>query len=162
MIGGGDFAKDRIIPDCVRAVMKEENIIVRNPFSTRPYQHVLEPLYAYMLIAARQYEDRSMAGCYNVGPDDEGCSRTGELVDAFCRTWGDGAGWTDQSDGGPHEASFLKLDCSKTKAAFGWRPVWALDTAIEKTVEWTKCWVSGDNVRQCMERQIEEFVRLHS
>ena len=162
VIGGGDFAKDRIIPDCVRAVMKEENIIVRNPFSTRPYQHVLEPLYAYMLIAARQYEDRSMAGCYNVGPDDEGCSRTGELVDAFCRTWGDGAGWTDQSDGGPHEASFLKLDCSKTKAAFGWRPVWALDTAIEKTVEWTKCWVSGDNVRQCMERQIEEFVRLHS
>ncbi len=161
VIGGGDFAKDRIIPDCVRAVMKEENIIVRNPFSTRPYQHVLEPLYAYMLIAARQHEDKSMAGCYNVSPDDEGCSSTGDLVDAFCRAWGDGAGWVDQSDGGPHEASFLKLDCSKMKAAFGWRPVWALDTAIEKTVEWTKCWVSGDNVRQCMERQIEEFLKLH-
>lgn len=161
VIGGGDFAKDRIIPDCVRAVMKEENIIVRNPFSTRPYQHVLEPLYAYMLIAARQHEDKSMAGCYNVGPDDEGCSSTGDLVGAFCRAWGDGAGWVDQSDGGPHEASFLKLDCSKMKAAFGWRPVWALDTAIEKTVEWTKCWVSGDNVRQCMERQIEEFLKLH-
>lgn len=161
VIGGGDFAKDRIIPDCVRAVMKEDNIIVRNPFSTRPYQHVLEPLYAYMLIAARQHEDKSMAGCYNVGPDDEGCSSTGDLVDAFCRAWGDGAGWVDQSEGGPHEASFLKLDCSKMKAAFGWRLVWSLDTAIEKTVEWTKCWISGDNVRLCMERQIEEFLKLH-
>ena len=161
VIGGGDFAKDRIIPDCVRAAMKEEKIIVRNPFSTRPYQHVLEPLYAYMLIAAGQFEDTSLAGCYNVGPDDEGCSRTGELVDAFCRAWGAGATWADQRDGGPHEASFLKLDCSKMKSAFGWRPVWALDKAIEKTVEWTKCWASGENVRQCMERQIEEFVSLH-
>ena len=161
VIGGGDFAKDRIIPDCVRAAMKEEKIIVRNPFSTRPYQHVLEPLYAYMLIAAGQFEDTSLAGCYNVGPDDEGCSRTGELVDAFCRAWGAGAAWAAQRDGGPHEASFLKLDCSKMKSAFGWRPVWALDKAIDKTVEWTKCWASGENVRQCMERQIEEFVSLH-
>ena len=123
VIGGGDFAKDRIVPDCIRAAMKEEKIIVRNPFSTRPYQHVLEPLYAYMLIAAGQFEDTSLAGCYNVGPDDEGCSRTGELVDAFCRAWGAGAAWADQRDGGPHEASFLKLDCSKMKSAFGWRPV---------------------------------------
>ena len=114
-----------------------------------------------MLIAAGQFEDTSLAGWYNVGPDDEGCSRTGELVDAFCRAWGAGAALADQRDGGPHEASFLKLDCSKMKSAFGWRPVWALDKAIEKTVEWTKCWASGENVRQCMERQIEEFVSLH-
>jgi len=157
VIGGGDFANDRIIPDCVRAAMGHEDIIVRNPFSTRPYQHVLEPLYAYLMIAAKQYEDGKFAGYYNVGPDEVDCFQTGALVDLFVSKWGEGMKWVNQYDGGPHEANFLKLDCSKLKSVFGWKPRWNLDTAIEKTVEWTKCWAAGGDVRACMDKQIKEF-----
>jgi len=157
VIGGGDFAKDRIIPDCVRAALKGEDIIVRNPFSTRPYQHVLEPVYAYLMIAAMQYQERKYQSWYNVGPDDLDCFQTGALVDLFVKHWGNGLKWMDKYDGGPHEANFLKLDCSKLKTTFGWKPHWNLDTAIEKVVEWTKCWNSGGDVRACMDRQIREF-----
>ena len=158
VIGGGDFANDRIIPDCVRAAMNGEDIIVRNPFSTRPYQHVLEPLYAYLMIAAKQYEDSQYAGYYNVGPDDVDCFQTGALVDLFVSKWGEGLRWIDRYDGGPHEANFLKLDCSKLKATFGWNPRWNLDTAIEMAVEWTKCWAAGGDIRACMDKQITEFL----
>lgn len=157
VIGGGDFANDRIIPDCVRAAQAKKDIIVRNPFSIHPYQHVLEPLYAYLMIAARQYEDGKFAGYYNVGPDDVDCFQTGTLVNLFVQKWGDGIKWIDRYDGGPHEANFLKLDCSKLKTTFGWTPRWDLDTAIAKVVEWSKCWVNGGDVRVCMDRQISEF-----
>ncbi|MCD7763663.1 MAG: CDP-glucose 4,6-dehydratase [Lachnospiraceae bacterium] len=158
VIGGGDFAHDRIIPDCIRAAQKKEDIIVRNPYSTRPYQHVLEPLYAYLMIAAEQYENSEVSGWYNVGPDDVDCFQTGALVDLFVSKWGDGLKWINRYDGGPHEANFLKLDCSKLKAIFGWKPHWNLDIAIEKVVEWNKCWMSGGDVRACMDKQIEEFL----
>ena len=157
VIGGGDFANDRIIPDCIRAAINHEDITVRNPFSTRPYQHVLEPLYAYLMIAAKQYEDKKFEGFYNVGPDDIDCYQTGALVDLFVSTWGDGMKWVNKYDGGPHEANFLKLDCSKLKATFGWKPHWNLGTAIEKVVEWSKCWVSDGDIRACMDEEIEEF-----
>lgn len=160
VIGGGDFANDRIIPDCVRAAISKKNIIVRNPFSTRPYQHVLEPLYAYLMIAAKQYEDINYAGYYNVGPDDVDCFKTGALVDLFVSKWGEGLTWINQYDGGPHEANFLKLDCSKLKATFGWQPRWNLDTAIEKVVEWSKVWQSNGDIDQCMDKQIEEFLNI--
>lgn len=160
VIGGGDFSNDRIIPDCVRAAMKQEEIVVRNPYSTRPYQHVLEPLYAYLMIAAKQHGDSSFAGWYNVGPDEVDCFHTGALVDLFVKKWGDDVQWIDRYDGGPHEANFLKLDCSKLKTTFGWRPHWNLETAIEKTVEWSKCWILGGNVRECMDRQIVEFLNV--
>lgn len=160
VIGGGDFANDRIIPDCVRAAIKKEDIIVRNPFSTRPYQHVLEPLYAYLMIAAKQYEDSSYAGWYNVGPDDADCFRTGALVDLFVNKWGENMQWINRYDGGPHEASFLKLDCSKLKTTFDWKPHWNLEKAIEKTVEWSKCWISGGDIRECMDKQIKEFLMI--
>ena len=159
VIGGGDFANDRIIPDCVRAALKREDIIVRNPYSTRPYQHVLEPLYAYLMIAAAQYEDGRFAGYYNVGPDDADCFQTGKLVDLFVKHWGDGLKWINRHDGGPHEAGFLKLDCSKLKATFGWHPRWDLETAIEKTVHWSKCWAEGGDVRACMDGQIRQFLK---
>jgi CDP-glucose 4,6-dehydratase len=158
VIGGGDFANDRIVPDCVRAAMKHEDIIVRNPFSTRPYQHVLEPLYAYLMIAAMQYEDGNYAGYYNVGPDDRDCFQTGALVDLFVKHWGEEMKWTDRYDGGPHEANFLKLDCSKLKTTFGWKPHWNLDEAIEKVVEWSKCWLDGGDIRACMDKEIKEFL----
>lgn len=158
VIGGGDFANDRIIPDCVRAAVNKEDIIVRNPFSTRPYQHVLEPLYAYLMIAAMQYKDSMYAGWYNVGPDEVDCFRTGALVNLFVEKWGEGVKWVNQYDGGPHEANFLKLDCSKIKSVFGWKPHWNLERAIEKTVEWSKCWISGEDIVSCMEKQIRDFL----
>lgn len=158
VIGGGDFANDRIIPDCIRAAINHEDIIVRNPFSTRPYQHVIEPLYAYLMIAAMQYQDGKYAGYYNVGPDDVDCFQTGALVDLFVEKWGEGMKWINQYTGGPHEANFLKLDCSKLKNTFGWKPRWNLDTAIDKVVEWSKCWIMHEDVRTCMDREIEEFL----
>lgn len=159
VIGGGDFANDRIIPDCIRAAMKCEDIVVRNPFSTRPYQHVLEPLYAYLMIAAMQYQDEKYAGYYNVGPNDVDCFQTGALVDLFVSKWGEGLKWINRYDGGPHEANFLKLDCSKLKATFGWKPRWNLDTAIEMVVQWSKCWKDGEDICACMDAQILEFMK---
>ena len=158
VIGGGDFANDRIIPDSVRAAEKHEDIVVRNPFSTRPYQHVLEPLYAYLLIAMKQYQDSKYADYYNVGPDDVDCFQTGALVDLFVSKWGEGLKWINKYDGGPHEANFLKLDCSKLKSTFGWAPRWNLDEAMEKIVEWSKCWLAGGDVRACMDKQINKFL----
>lgn len=159
VIGGGDFANDRIIPDCVRAVQNQEVIVVRNPHSTRPYQHVLEPLFAYLMIAQKQYEDKKYAGWYNVGPDDCDCVTTGELVDIFCKTWGENASWENQWVGGPHEATFLKLDCSKIKSVFGWRPRWHIVDALEKTCEWTRVWLTNGDITKIMDRQIEEYER---
>lgn len=157
VIGGGDFAQDRIIPDCVRAVQSHEDIVVRNPHSIRPYQHVLEPLFAYLMIACKQYEDRGYSGFYNVGPDDIDCITTGRLVDTFCRFWGDEAKWVSKCDDGPHEANFLKLDCSKLKNTFGWRPAWNIEQAVQKVVEWSKIYLDNGDVLECMNRQIEEF-----
>ena len=157
VIGGGDFANDRIIPDCVRAAGKKEPVTLRNPHSTRPYQHVLEPLSAYLMIAQRQLEDGGYAGWYNVGPDDRDCVTTGTLVDLFCQKWGEGQTWINQSQGGPHEANFLKLDCSKLKHVFGWQPKWDIDEAIGRTVEWTKAWMAGVDVAKVMDRQIRDF-----
>lgn len=158
VIGGGDFAQDRIIPDCVRAAIQGNDIVVRNPYSTRPYQHVLDPLYVYLMIAGNQYADRNYAGFYNVGPNEQDCMQTGELADLFVKYWGDNLKWINQYDGGPHEANFLKLDCSKLKKTFGWRPRWTLKKAVEKTVEWTKCWNLGGDINVCMESQIQEFL----
>ena len=139
-----------------------ECIIVRNPNSTRPYQHVLEAVYAYLMIASLQYRDPKYASWYNVGPDDRDCLRTGELVNLFLKHWGGNIKRIDQSDGGPHEANFLKLDCSRIKNIFGWHPLWDLDTAVKKVVEWSKAWQAGENVRLVMDRQIEEYVDQHT
>lgn len=158
VIGGGDFAADRIIPDCIRAALSGKPILVRNPHSTRPFQHVLEPLYAYLMIAAMQYEDTKYEGYYNVGPGDEDCVTTGELVELFCKCWGQGQTWEDHFAGGPHEANFLKLDCSRLRSVFGWKPVWGVRKAIEKTVEWTRAWQAGEDINLVMERQIRCFL----
>ena len=159
VIGGGDFAADRIIPDCVRAAAANQPIVVRNPHSTRPYQHVLEPLMMYLTIIQKQYENSEFAGYYNVGPDDRDCLTTGPLVDLFCEAWGNHITWENQWDGGPHEANFLKLDCSRVKQKFGWKPTWNVKTAIEKTVEWSKVWLDNGDIAACMELQIQDFLK---
>lgn len=158
VIGGGDFANDRIIPDCVRAAVRCEDIIVRNPYSIRPYQHVLEPVCAYLMIAAEQYMDAEKAGSYNVGPDERDCYETGALTDLFVQYWGEGLKWKNIYDGGPHEANYLRLDCSKLKNVFDWKPKWDLERTMKETVAWYKCWKSGGDVRLCMEDQIRAFI----
>lgn len=159
VIGGGDFAKDRIIPDCIRAVKIRDAIRVRNPYSTRPYQHVLEPLMVYLEIAKRQYEDKTFADYYNVGPDECDCVTTGELVALFCNQWGDEATWENISEkDAPHEASFLKLDCSKLKTKMDWKPRWHIEEAIQKTCEFSKVWMQGGNIPEEMDREIREFL----
>lgn len=159
VIGGGDFAKDRILPDCVRAVQTGKRIIVRNPDSTRPYQHVLEALFVYLMVAQRQYSDKSYAGWYNVGPDEQDCITTGSLVDMFCQKWGDGLAWAVQTESNaPHESSFLRLDCTKLKTTFGWQPQWHIEQAVEKTVEWTKAWLLSEDVSKTMDTQIQVYL----
>lgn len=185
VIGGGDFAGDRIIPDCVRTAERlfygrgmeggheeETAVVVRNPYSTRPYQHVLEPLYAYLLIAMEQYENHKLANCYNVGPDDNNCVTTGELTNLFCKLWNEAGilggqaplSWIDRSDGGPHEADFLKLDCTKLKRTFGWRPKWSIEETLQKVVEWERLRMesgrqedAAEKLRGLIVRQMEAY-----
>lgn len=163
VIGGGDFAKDRIIPDCVRAVLEEKEMLIRNPYAIRPFQHVLEPLAVYMMIAKRQYEDIQYAGFYNVGPDDTDCVTTSRLVELFEQYWNaDNENhpfhWSVKTEeNAPHEANYLKLDCTKLKKTFDWKPTWNIDEAIKRTVQWTNVYKNGGNIRECMKQQIQEF-----
>jgi CDP-glucose 4,6-dehydratase len=160
VIGGGDFAKDRIIPDCVRAMKDGRVIGVRNPYSIRPYQHVLEPLAVYLEIVEKQYKDIRYADYYNVGPDDCDCVTTGELVDLFCKYWGEDAKWENQREkNAPHEANFLKLDCSKIKKVFGWSPRWHMDECMDMVCRFSKVWLSNENVPEEMDKEIYEFFK---
>lgn len=158
VLGGGDFSDNRIIPDSVRAAMAGDVIIVRNPHSTRPYQHVLEPLFAYLMIAQKQYEDEKYAGWYNVGPDECDCLTTGDLVSLFCEAWGDGLKWINRSDNGPHEANFLKLDCSKIKRVFGWQPTWHIDETVKRIIDWTKVYQKQGDIPAEMDKEIKDFM----
>ncbi|MDE6685985.1 MAG: CDP-glucose 4,6-dehydratase [Lachnospiraceae bacterium] len=162
VIGGGDFATDRILPDCVRAAEKKEPIIIRNPYSIRPYQHVLEPVITYLELADRQLGEPELAGSYNIGPEESDCITTGELADLFCKHWmalsGEQISWINRHDGGPHEASFLKLDCSMIKSVLGWKPTWDIGMAVEKSVEWYYEYKYGRDIRAVTERQIKEFL----
>ena len=157
VIGGGDFAPDRVIPDCIRAASEGRTIEIRNPHATRPYQHVLEPLSAYLMLAERQAGDASLVGAWNVGPDDADCVTTGELADLFCKAWGADARWETHADDGPHEAHFLKLDCSKIKSVLGWSPRWHIGEAVAHTAAWAKAWEKGADMRALSEEQISLF-----
>ncbi len=158
VIGGGDYALDRIIPDCIRAVEEGKEIILRNPNSTRPYQHVLECLRGYLTLAKVQFEDKKYVGSYNFGPDDESCVTTGQLATLFCDNWKDGASWKNVSEANaPHEANFLKLDCSKSKTVLGWFPQWGIRDAMGKIVEWEKAVQSGISAAEITDKQIKEY-----
>ncbi len=159
VIGGGDFARDRIIPDCVRAASQGLPIAVRNPSSTRPYQHVLEPLFAYLMIAAAQYGAPELSGWYNVGPGERDCVSTGRLAEIFCRCWGDGQTWEDRAEkNAPHEAGFLRLDSSRIEEVFGWRPVWHIEEAVARTVDWSRVFLAGDDIPAEMDKEIREYI----
>lgn len=161
VIGGGDFSKDRIIPDCVRAAVSGVTITIRNPYSIRPYQHVLEPLFVYLEIAMRQAEDPWVSGWYNVGPDPEGLVTTGRLAEMFACSYGDGVS-LEAAEGlkGPHEAGLLKLDNSKIKEVFGWKPVWGIERAVDAITAWTKAWlISNESANEELIRQVIDYVR---
>ncbi|NCA74456.1 MAG: CDP-glucose 4,6-dehydratase [Gammaproteobacteria bacterium] len=157
VIGGGDFAFERIVPDCVRAACSGTTIRLRNPSSIRPYQHVLEPLFGYLEIVKCQSEDITMAGSYNIGPEYSDCITTGELATMFCDMWGEGLRWESLEENGPHEATFLKLDNSLLKSKIGCSPKWNIRTAVTKTIEWTRSWTGSGDVVGCMEDQIKEY-----
>jgi len=159
VIGGGDYAEDRIIPDCIRAAKEKKEIIVRNPHSIRPYQHVLECLCGYLLLAEKQYNNKKLEGAYNFGPNDESCITTENLAELFCSSWGKDTAWRPQKDDGPHEANFLRLDCSKSKTVLGWKPRWDIKTAVEKTVEFAKLETDGEQTA-CVDRQITEYFHV--
>lgn len=160
VIGGGDCSTDRIVPDCIRAARRRQPIHVRNPQSVRPYQHALEPLSAYLLVAKSQHEKAEKAGAYNVGPSIKDCLTTGELVEMFCNLWGDGCRWIATPDGGPHEDTRLTLDCRKITAELGWSPRWNAETAVRKTVEWTKAVLSGQEAIEVTRSQIREYFEV--
>lgn len=165
VIGGGDFSANRIVPDCVRAAISSKSMLIRNPNSVRPYQHVLEPLVAYLMIVATQDADHTKAGWYNIGPDlPDGAKATaadyvtsGALVKMFAKAWGEGFTYELGNVDGPHEANFLLLDNALAKQTFGWHPTWDVCTAITKTVEWTRAWQEGQ-ARQITNRQIKDYL----
>ncbi len=159
VIGGGDYAENRIIPDCVRAALENHSISLRNPHSIRPYQHVLEPLFAYLLLAQRQWEEKEVAGCYNIGPKDEDCVDTGTLASLFCRNWQEGLQWENKAVEGPHEAAFLKLDCSLIEQKLGWRPMWNIGRAVEETVFFAKALRDGTPAADIMKMQIKQYLK---
>ena len=160
VIGGGDFANDRIIPDCVRSIHSGKPIVVRNPYSTRPYQHVLEPLAVYLEIVAKQYQDISYQGYYNVGPDECDYVTTGKLVDLFCQYWGGDVCWKKQTEvNAPHEANFLKLDCSKIKSTFGWQPRWHIEECMNMVCRFSKVWFSNGDIPAEMDQEIDIFLK---
>lgn len=154
---------DRIVPDCFRMASNGDEIIVRNPKSIRPYQHVLDPLMAYLTIAARQSSQGGLAGNYNIGPDEADCISTGELVDLFCCSWqkytGEKPVWKSQSDSGSHEAGYLKLDCSRFKKNFAWKPVWHIGRAVDQIVKWYCAYAAGEDMKTVIKTQLEEFAR---
>ncbi len=161
VIGGGDFAKDRIIPDCYRSAKEHKPIIVRNPNSTRPYQHVLETLRAYLMIAQRQWEDKTLAGAYNIGPNDQDTLMTGKLVEIFCDAWGEGSSWLVQAESNPvHEARLLQLDHTKITNTLGWEPIWDAKEAVIQSVEWYKAFIDNQDIQELLNKQIRAYFKL--
>lgn len=156
VIGGGDFSKNRIIPDCVNAAINGRVIEVRNPQSIRPYQHVIEALTIYLKIAEMQCKDRKYEDSYNVGPDE--CTSTGDLVDIFCRQWGEGVSWKAASTSVGHEADCLKLDCNKIKSVFGWKQCWNIEECVKKVCEFSKIMIAGGGVLAEMDKEVNAFL----
>ncbi len=160
VIGGGDFSPHRILSDAMKSVLENKPVEIRNRFSTRPYQFVLEPLFVYLLIAKEQMENPAKQGYYNVGPDKIDAVTTGELMDIFCDIYGEGAGYVDKTNpNAPHEAAYLALDNTLLKKTFGWVPAMHIKQAVSLVVDWIKCYRDKGDLADLMDRQIEEFDR---
>jgi CDP-glucose 4,6-dehydratase len=158
VIGGGDWAADRLVPDILRALEKREVVLIRNPHAIRPWQHVLEPLSGYLLLAERLYLHGQVdAEGWNFGPSDDDTRPVQWVVEHFCENWGGGASWSLQPGSHPHEASFLKLDISKARQRLRWSPRWTLEIAIKKIAEWHKGQLKGQDMRTVCLTQINQY-----
>lgn len=161
VIGGGDWAQDRLVPDLVRAIKAGRAVAIRNPHAIRPWQHVLEPLAGYLLLAERLFRHGTeFVGAWNFGPLDEDNKPVEAVVQRIVKLWGDGAGWVLDGDQHPHEAEVLRLDCRKARERLGWRPRWRLEQALKATVAWYKAYLQGENVRDLTIEQLGSYQRL--
>jgi CDP-glucose 4,6-dehydratase len=158
VIGGGDWAADRLVPDILRAFERGQPVVIRNPHATRPWQHVLEPLSAYLLLAEQLHgQGQALAEAWNFGPDEDGARPVQWIVEQMAQRWGKGAAWQLDEGNRPHEANYLKLDISKAKARLDWRPRWDLATALEQITAWHHAWLAGDDVKAVCLEQIEHY-----
>ncbi len=160
VIGGGDWAEDRLIPDIMRAISENSPVRIRNPYAIRPWQHVLEPLSGYLLLAQKLYEEgTAYAEGWNFGPNDEDAKPVQWIVDRLTKSWGEGASWVLDDGNHPHEAHYLKLDCSKARAQLNWQPRWHLDEALGKIVDWQKSYQQGADIRTVTLKQIDIYLK---
>ncbi len=163
VIGGGDWAADRLVPDCVRAMLQGSPVRVRNPHAIRPWQHVLEPLSGYLLLAQKLFEDGPrFSEAWNFGPDDDDARPVEWIVKRLCDRWGGKASFTIDQGDHPHEAHYLKLDCSKAKTKLGWQPRWNLDRALEEVLDWTRCYRDGNDLATVCFDQIQAYTNSGS
>jgi CDP-glucose 4,6-dehydratase len=159
VIGGGDWAVDRLVPDILRAIGSEQPVRIRNPSAIRPWQHVLEPLSGYLTLAQRMCAEagETVAEGWNFGPSPEDTRPVEWIVEKIVQEWGGNATWERDPVSGPHEAHFLSLDCHKANRELGWRPVWSIGRAVEKIIDWHRAYLSGEPMRAVTLRQINEY-----
>lgn len=158
VIGGGDWALDRLVPDILRALEQQQPALIRNPHATRPWQHVLEPLAGYLLLAESLYnEGQACAEGWNFGPHEDDAKPVQWIVEQLCSTWSDSATWATQAGEHPHEANYLKLDISKAKHRLQWHPKWSLKTALHHITEWHQAWLAEQNMQQFCLQQISQY-----
>ncbi len=163
VIGGGDWGTDRLVPDCVKAILRGERIVIRNPKAVRPWQHVLEPLSGYLLLAQNLYKDGpGYAEAWNFGPDENDAKPVEWVVKKICALWRGNASYEIDQGKHPHEASYLKLDCAKARSRLDWQPVWNLDSALHRVVEWTMAYQKSQDVRDVCLKQINEYMQAES
>lgn len=157
VIGGGDWAIDRLIPDFIRSISKGEKVKIRSPYSIRPWQHVLEPLTGYLTLCKKLVINGSDFSCaWNFGPDDQDAKNVEWIIQTLCKTWGNASYEIDKHPQ-PHEANYLKLDCSKAKAELAWNPKWDIETTIKTIVEWNKSFLAGDDIYEITKYQINKY-----
>ena len=159
VIGGGDWADDRLIPDILKSVTRGESVVIRNPKAIRPWQHVLEPLSGYLILAQKMYSDyEAYAEGWNFGPDDQDVKPVDWILDKITSIWPN-TNWELDKEYNPHEASSLQLDITKAKQELGWSPVWSLDHTLEKIVEWHQSWINGEDMQAKCLMEIEEYTK---
>jgi len=159
VIGGGDWADDRLIPDFIRAITKGEKVTIRSPYAIRPWQHVMEPLTGYLLLAGKLLtQGPAFAQAWNFGPDDSDAKSVEWIIKTICKMWGNGASFEIDTNPQPHEANYLKLDCSKVKNELGWFPKWDILTALKSIVDWNKAYINKRNVREITINQINDYL----
>jgi CDP-glucose 4,6-dehydratase len=158
VIGGGDWAEDRLIPDFIRSIVNGEQVKIRSPFAIRPWQHVLEPLTGYLTLAAKLLSNGAeYAQGWNFGPEDKDAKNVEWITSTLCELWSDGASFSIDTNPQPHEANYLKLDCSKAKAELEWQPRWDIKTTLESIVEWNKAFINNQDIREVTIRQISQY-----